>query len=521
MGDGQLGRPVAAVRRDADRHVGRSESARPGYWSAQLRSTVRFEDGLRALAEAPAILGKEASCSSRSGPGDTHHVRRPDGEDDRPAVARGPDAADRGRAARPASRSMLRSLGRMWELGVPVDWEVSTSRAAPPGQPADLPVRTRELLDRRAGADRRQHSAGAAGRLRLVLRAGVATGRRRARAAPSARGRTRPRHGRRRGARRRGRRSPPATGARPYVVRHGSGVERRAERRIRRRPRRPRLLSSGWRPRSAPRRTSRRSCRLLGNRRARLDRPRHRRVRAVPRRAPARSRARSAHRRCDRSRSCSPPAGTDRLLATTSSTRRVRSASEPPGSSPRSTPVSASPTSTSTTTRRFPTACSPSSPRRTRARRRAPRRRTIRPRLSTGADCRHRDTHWLPEQPVVMVTGGLGYMGITLGESLFEPPSPPGVGRPLVVPRSGAVARAGRGPELRRTRTGDPAPARGDAIRPRRRPRAHRRLARRGPGPRRRRRGVRAVRRDRRGDPRRRERRARRRSVRSRTRDGR
>ena len=30
------------------------------------------------------------------------------------------------------------------------------------------------------------------------------------------------------------------------------------------------------------------------------------------------------------------------------------------------------------------------------------------------------DSHELPERPVVMVTGGLGYMGITLGESLFK-----------------------------------------------------------------------------------------------------
>ena len=47
------------------------------------------------------------------------------------------------------------------------------------------------------------------------------------------------------------------------------------------------------------------------------------------------------------------------------------------------------------------------------------------------------DSHGLPERPVVMVTGGLGHMGITLGESLFaRDRRPPGPGRPVDVARS-------------------------------------------------------------------------------------
>ena len=100
-----------------------TESTQPGYWSAQLRSTVRFEDGLRALTEAPAILGKEGLVLVEVGPGRTlaTFADQTARTIDRPwhAVATLPtaDESESGLAL------MLRSLGRVWELGAPVDWE--------------------------------------------------------------------------------------------------------------------------------------------------------------------------------------------------------------------------------------------------------------------------------------------------------------------------------------------------------------------------------------------------------------
>jgi SAM-dependent methyltransferase/NAD(P)-dependent dehydrogenase (short-subunit alcohol dehydrogenase family)/acyl carrier protein len=101
----------------ADDHV-----SEPGYWRAQLRSTVRFDEGLRALARDPSPVGSEAVLLE-VGPGRTlttfaGQVARaagcswstlaslPGGDE----PSRGPDET-------------LRSLGHLWERGAPVDWQ--------------------------------------------------------------------------------------------------------------------------------------------------------------------------------------------------------------------------------------------------------------------------------------------------------------------------------------------------------------------------------------------------------------
>jgi phthiocerol/phenolphthiocerol synthesis type-I polyketide synthase E len=93
----------------------------PGYWSAQLRSTVRFADGLAALLAPGSPAGKEP-IFLEVGPGRTL----------------GTFAAETGRAAGRALRclnslpapdelradpeTMLGSLGQLWAAGAEVDW---------------------------------------------------------------------------------------------------------------------------------------------------------------------------------------------------------------------------------------------------------------------------------------------------------------------------------------------------------------------------------------------------------------
>jgi acyl transferase domain-containing protein/SAM-dependent methyltransferase len=94
---------------------------RPDYWSGQLRRTVQFERGLRALADDPARAG-EAAVFLEVGPGrslGTFASQVSKGCDCSWVTATslpGPDerVAD--------SRLVLESLGRLWERGVPVDW---------------------------------------------------------------------------------------------------------------------------------------------------------------------------------------------------------------------------------------------------------------------------------------------------------------------------------------------------------------------------------------------------------------
>ena len=263
------------VRGHPDRRLGRGEVSRPAYWSAPAAL-----DG--------ALRGRPA-CARRCG--------RPDRRQGRPCssrsarAARSPRSPPRGRrpSARPGSasrpcrgadeqRSGTRAdaggPGRLWERGVPVDWDrLPRHRAAAPGQPADLSLRTRELLDRRARPGCRQ----ARRRRRATSPTGstLPTWRRGGAAAPrlrSAAGAPDPGDGRGRRTRRCGGGSAARPRARVPLVGRPSGPRAAAARRVRRRPRRARIVTYGWRPRCARRRPARRSRRLLG-RRARRVRP--------------------------------------------------------------------------------------------------------------------------------------------------------------------------------------------------------------------------------------------------------
>jgi acyl transferase domain-containing protein/SAM-dependent methyltransferase len=89
----------------------------PGYWSAQLRSTVRFADGLRALLAADSPAGKDPVLLE-VGPGRTLATFA--GETARGALcltslpAPGEERVD--------TEVMLDALGHLWANGVAIDW---------------------------------------------------------------------------------------------------------------------------------------------------------------------------------------------------------------------------------------------------------------------------------------------------------------------------------------------------------------------------------------------------------------
>jgi phthiocerol/phenolphthiocerol synthesis type-I polyketide synthase E len=106
-----------------------NEVATPAYWTAQLRHTVRFGDGLRLIAEGKTQAGK-SPILLEVGPGNalSTFVRSTAKEigtkleclSSRPA-ADGP---------RIGSEEMLASLGSLWAAGVAVDWQ-AFHRSAP------------------------------------------------------------------------------------------------------------------------------------------------------------------------------------------------------------------------------------------------------------------------------------------------------------------------------------------------------------------------------------------------------
>ena len=129
------------------------EATDPEYWVRHLRSAVRFADGVATvLAEPRAIIelgpGSQLASLIRQHPARTtaaaivtslRHAKETDDD----------------------QRTLLDAVGRLWTVGVPVDWagvfdgETPTAHAA-----ADLPVRARPALDRttarlRAGRDAR------------------------------------------------------------------------------------------------------------------------------------------------------------------------------------------------------------------------------------------------------------------------------------------------------------------------------------------------------------------------------
>ena len=98
------------------------EVARPSYWSGQLRSTVRFEDGLRELSDAPSVLGKDEVVLVEVGPGRAlktfadQTARTLDARWHTLTTLPTADEPDTGAAL------MLGSLGCLWERGATVDW---------------------------------------------------------------------------------------------------------------------------------------------------------------------------------------------------------------------------------------------------------------------------------------------------------------------------------------------------------------------------------------------------------------
>src|SRR5262249_32858240 len=94
---------------------------RPDYWSAQLRSTVRFADAVQTIARSKGPLGKHAAYIE-AGPGNTLVTFA--GETVKAAGAAAvcltslPGAHDR----RSDTEVMLTALGQLWANGGVVDW---------------------------------------------------------------------------------------------------------------------------------------------------------------------------------------------------------------------------------------------------------------------------------------------------------------------------------------------------------------------------------------------------------------
>jgi acyl transferase domain-containing protein len=108
------------------------EATSPAYWAGQLRSTVRFADGLRETIELPsqALLevgpGRTLSGLARGVLADRNGAPPP-----RVFTSLGPRGASE-------IRAMLETLGRMWVMGIDVDWEAA--QAAQPGRRIPLPT---------------------------------------------------------------------------------------------------------------------------------------------------------------------------------------------------------------------------------------------------------------------------------------------------------------------------------------------------------------------------------------------
>jgi acyl transferase domain-containing protein/SAM-dependent methyltransferase len=92
------------------------------YWSAQLRSTVRFADGVRSLTSAKAPAGKDA-IFLEVGPGNTLATFAAENaksmETQSLCLASLPGPSDK----RADTEVLLNGLGQLWANGVNVDWE--------------------------------------------------------------------------------------------------------------------------------------------------------------------------------------------------------------------------------------------------------------------------------------------------------------------------------------------------------------------------------------------------------------
>lgn len=95
--------------------------ARPEYWIAQLRHAVRFGDGLRAIAEDEAFAGKEPAYIE-VGPGNaltTFASATAKASGRKIECVNSLPAAE---SATPDVRTMLAALAKLWSIGVTVDW---------------------------------------------------------------------------------------------------------------------------------------------------------------------------------------------------------------------------------------------------------------------------------------------------------------------------------------------------------------------------------------------------------------
>ena len=94
----------------------------PNYWIAQLRSTVRFADGVRTIADPNGALGKDA-LYLELGPGNTLTTfvtqTAPTKGNPPGCFASLPGPSDR----RPDAEVILTALGQLWANGVACDWE--------------------------------------------------------------------------------------------------------------------------------------------------------------------------------------------------------------------------------------------------------------------------------------------------------------------------------------------------------------------------------------------------------------
>jgi phthiocerol/phenolphthiocerol synthesis type-I polyketide synthase E len=92
----------------------------PEYWSRQLRREVRFADGMRTLMDCRDLAGKNPICIE-AGPGNTLSTFTREIANGRGWLCLqslpGPDAR------RTDTEEMLHALGRLWAHGVEVDWE--------------------------------------------------------------------------------------------------------------------------------------------------------------------------------------------------------------------------------------------------------------------------------------------------------------------------------------------------------------------------------------------------------------
>ena len=99
-----------------------NEVATPAYWTAQLRHAVRFGDGLRLLAEGKTPAGK-SPILLEVGPGNalsTFARSTAKESDTRLECLSSLPTAD---GPRGGSEEMLASLGSLWAAGVAVDWQ--------------------------------------------------------------------------------------------------------------------------------------------------------------------------------------------------------------------------------------------------------------------------------------------------------------------------------------------------------------------------------------------------------------